>query len=79
MKIMLDIEWGEQPFAFGDDSWPAPLIRPSRYPADANPVFDGEPVEAPDDFLERYQKAEREFLDIQAELTELARKHGDLQ
>ena len=30
----LDIEWGEQPFAFGEDSWPAPLIRPEPWPED---------------------------------------------
>ncbi len=74
MKIMLDIEWGEQPFAFGEDSWPSPLIRPEPYPEDGNPEFLGEPVYASNGLLERYQRAEREFLAIQAELTELARR-----
>ena len=72
---MLDVEWGETPFTAGKDGWPSPLIRPSAYPEGADPVYFGEPVEA-GDLLERYQKVEREFLAMQAELTELAREAG---
>lgn len=75
-KIMLDVEWGETPFTAGKDGWPSPLIRPSAYPEGADPVYYGPEIEA-GDLLERYQKVEREFMAIQAELTELARKHGE--
>jgi hypothetical protein len=77
-RIMLDVEWGETPFTAGKDGWPAPLIRPRAYPDGANPAFYGEPIEA-GDLLERYQRAEREFLALQAELTDLARRHGELE
>jgi hypothetical protein len=77
-RIVLDIEWGETPFAAGEDGWPAPLIRPSAYKEGDDPVFCGTPIEA-GDLLERYQRAEREFLAVQAELTDLARRHGEFE
>jgi len=77
MQIMLDIGWDEAPFAAGEDAWPTPPIRPRAYPDGDGQFFCGQPVEA-GDLLERYQRAEREFLAIQAELTELARRNGDL-
>lgn len=65
-RIALDIEWGET------------LIRPCAYPDGADPAFWGEPAEA-GDLLERYQRAERDFLAVQAELREIARRRGDLE
>ena len=76
-RITLDIEWGETPFWAAEDSWPTPLIRPRACPEGADPAY-WEPIEG-GDVLERYQRVEREFLAVQAELRDLARRHGQLE
>jgi hypothetical protein len=74
----LDIEWGEQPFAFGADSWPAPLIRPEPWPGDYG-YLEGTPrISVSDDLLERWRKAYAEFAACQEEFQRLAREHGML-
>lgn len=80
--IYLDIEWGEQPFAFGEDAWPAPLIRPEAWPE--NPGFrslmEGTPkVTVSDDLLARWRAAFSEFRICQEKFQQLAREHGMLQ
>jgi len=78
----LDIEWGEQPFAFGEDSWPAPLIRPVPWPEDLEErgLMEGTPkVSVPDDLLARWRAVFAEFTACQLEFQRLAREHGMLQ
>jgi hypothetical protein len=80
-QIGLEVEWGETPFGYaGGDSpaWPAPLIRPCRYPEGADPAFFGKPITVPDALLERYLVVEKEFLALQTELHEIAEQNGEL-
>jgi hypothetical protein len=76
--ILLDMEWGETPFTYGPNPWPYPLIRPESYPDGADPVFYGPKITVPEETWLRWQAVEREFLAVQAELTALAIKHGQL-
>lgn len=72
----LNVEWGETPFAGGDDGWPVPLIRPE--PHDGSDVL-GEPVQVPVRLLERWRRVEAELKACQAELAEIAGAAGELQ
>jgi hypothetical protein len=86
VRVLLDIEWGETPFAYGENhgGWPGPLMRPEPYPeagmhgGDAESSY-GPPAEVADDLLDRYAAAEKAFLGIQREMTEAARKAGLLE
>jgi hypothetical protein len=71
---MLDIEWGETPFTFGDPRWPSPLIQPSPWTPQSGMVK----VVIPDEFLDRWRKAEAEFIACQQELIRIAREAGEI-
>ena len=60
------------------EGWPAlRYLRPEAAPRGANsPGI--EPVTIPDELMERYQAAEREFLAVQAELQVIAKANGDI-
>jgi hypothetical protein len=78
----LDIDWGEQPFAFGPDAWPAPPIRLEPYPSDVRgqAALAGIPkVSVPASLLTRWQDAFAEFAACQEAFQVLAREHGILQ
>ena len=78
----LDIEWGEQPFAFGHDSWPAPLIRPEPWPEDlgVRGLMEGTPkVAVPDELMARWRAAFAEFTACQLEFQRLAHESGELE
>ena len=78
----LDIDWGEQPFAFGEDSWPAPLIRPQPWPEDleARGLMEGTPkVDVPEELLARWRAAKAGFFACQLEFQRMAREAGELE
>jgi hypothetical protein len=81
-EMELDVCWGEQPFVFGEDAWPSPLMRLCPWPEDleARGLMEGTPnVSVPDELLARWRKAESEFIACQLEFQRLAREHGMLQ
>jgi hypothetical protein len=75
----LDIEWGEEPFAFGEDAWPSPLIRPYPWPEDDRFLAGMPRVPVPEELLDRWRTAYAEFASCQEEFQRLARAHGMMQ
>jgi hypothetical protein len=77
-EVLLDIEWGEQPFTAGKDAWPSPLIRPEIWQSEWDESLLGPKIIIPDALLERYRRMETEFIACQGELARYARNSGML-
>lgn len=77
--VYLDIEWGDEPFAYPDEggpAWPAPLMRPLLWQAGWTEERNGPKVTIPDELLARWQKVQAELIETQTELIEAAREQG---
>jgi hypothetical protein len=78
-EVSLDIEWGEQPFAYPDDggpAWPGPLARPHPWQPQWTEEMNGPKITIPDELLARWQEIQAALIEVQAELARCADKQG---
>ena len=77
--VNMDIEWGDEPFAYPDEGgpeWPLPLMRPSPWQSEWTEEVQGPKIEIPDDLLARWLKIQAEFIEVQTEMGRIAREQG---